>query len=556
MRSSGFILICLIGLFLAGCRHAVGPTPQHPPAPPPGQILFEEMQPTSGIDFRLGYRPGQQIGIKETSGHPVALLDADGDGRLDVLVAGPDRVTLYRNLGGWKFQPVANAGFRQKGFWQGVAVGDVNNDGRPDIYLCGYQCAALYLNTGNGRFRDVTSESGLENTRFWETSAAFADVDRDGRLDLYVTCYVDLSHSSGLCTYPGGVSTACNPLQLPTQRGVFYRNLGGARFANATQAFGLEGAHGNGLGAAFGYPNGSDYPDLYLANDEHLCDLFVNQQGHRFVNTGTSSGTAFRLDGAAQAGMGVDFGDYDNDGHEDIVVTNYLGEPKSLYHNDTEGLFTNVTNSANLGPATLAFAGWGVKWVDLDNDGWLDLAIANGHPLHRIHDLDPSVTSSQRFQVVRSLGDDHLAERSPVGDSYFAEQTSVGNGLPRVIAGRALCTGDLDNDGRIDLVISDIEGQPLLLRNTSTGTGHWLTVRLVGNRVTEGTQVVVRAGTKQWKRRSTTGGSYLSASDPRVHFGLGEVSKLDEVQVRWPDVKTTLLHDVPADQELAVKAER
>jgi hypothetical protein len=551
------LAVSLIAGFLAGCGNSTGKQPHQANSRPQtsgpynsrpqGKIVFKDMRPHSGISFRLGYNRRQNIGIKETIGHPAALLDADGDGLLDVLLAGPNRVMLFRNLGQWRFQPVRGAGFRQHGYWQGVAIGDVDSDSDPDIFLSGFGCSALYLNQGGGRFQDVTAASGLGNRRRnqWQTSAAFADVNRDGRLDLYVTCYVELGNKSGVCTYPGGVTTACSPAEFTPQRGTLYRNLGEVRFTDVTVAYGLDGAHGNGLGVAFGDPNADGYPDLYLANDERPCDLYINQQGRRFVNDGIRSGTAFRVDGAMQAGMGVDFGDYDTDGREDLVVTNYLREPTSLYHNEGGGLFTNTAYTSRLGPASTTTVGWGVKWTDLDNDGLLDLAIANGHPLHRIQEIDPSTNARQRFQIFRNLG-----------HGLFTELPSGDNALSRAaIAGRALCVGDLDNDGKMDLLILNIEGQPLLLRNVSPTQNHWLIVRLVGRPFTEGALIVARAGKRKWMRRSTTGGSYLSASDPRVHFGLGEISELEEVQVRWPRGKSTLLKAVPADQEIVVRAE-
>lgn len=408
--------------------------------------------------------------------------------------------------------------------------------------------------------------SGLENSDRWESSAAFADLDGDGKLDLYVACYVDLKDKSGVCTYPGGISTACSPTSFPPQRGHLYRNLTQssgktsfktpfktpfkAQFVDVTSAWGLDTAHGNGLGVAFG-DIGLDAEGrlaLYLANDQRPCDLFVNQLRQpkpHFVNSGTLSGTAMRIDGAPQSGMGVDFGDYDNDGREDILVTNYLGEPKSLYHNDGQGTFTNLTDSTGLGGATLNRVGWGVKWVDLDNDGWLDLAIANGHPLHRIHELDSAVEARQPFQILQNQNGNHLVDL-----------TSIGANLPRPLSGRALCIGDLDNDGRMDILLSDIEGQPLLLHNvTPFGTNHWLTVRLTGKAVTEGTRVTVRAGTQNWTRYSTTGGSYLSASDPRVHFGLCTATKIDAVEIHWPNHKTTLLQNILADQEITASSD-
>jgi hypothetical protein len=483
------------------------------------------------------------VGIKQTIGHPAALLDADGDGRLDVLLAGPDRVTLFRNRGGWRFAASPEPGFRQKGFWQGVAVGDVDRDGRPDVFLSGFGCAALYLNRGGGRFHDVTAASGVANTRHdnWQTSAAFADVDRDGWLDLYVTSYVALGNKTGVCVYPGGIATACAPTEFAPQRGRLYHNRGGARFTDATAAFGLTEAHGNGLGVAFGDPNGDGYPDLYVANDQLPCDLYVNQAGRRFVNKGVASGTAFGPDGSPQAGMGVDLADYDEDGREDIVVTTYQREPTSLYRNDGGGLFTNAAFASHIGAATTGAVGWGVKWADLDNDSRIDLSIANGHPLHRIREIDPATDAPQRFQVFHNEG-----------GGLFVEIAALGKDLPRAVAGRSLSTGDLDNDGRIDLLIADIEGQPLLLQNTSPAPNHWLRVRLEGA-ITEGALVTVRAGARKWSRRSNTGGSYLAASDPRVHFGLGEQAVVDAVEVRWPDGRTIVLRGLPVDREVVVR---
>lgn len=529
---------------MAGCHRFAGGGQRGAHSPPAGDIVFQDAQPGSGIDFGLSYASGREPGIKETIGSPAALLDADGDGLPDVLLAGPNRVGLFRNRGGWRFQQMTDTGFRQKGCWQGVAVGDVDNDGRPDVYLSGYGCAALYLNQGGGRFRDVTAASGLANTRAdrWQTSAAFADVDRDGWLDLYVTCYVALGNKTGLCAYPGGIITACSPTEFTPQRGILYRNRGGARFEDVTAAYGLSGAHGNGLGVAFSDVNGDGYPDLYLANDQLPGDLYINQRGHRFVDAGTPSGTAFGPDGSPQAGMGVDFGDYDNDGREDLVVTTYQREPTSLYHNDGSNSFTNAAYASHLGAATTNVVGWGVKFADFDNDGLLDLAIANGHPLYRIHQIDPATDTRQPFQVFRNQG-----------GGLFAELPSVGSGLPRALAGRALCAGDLDNDGQTDLLISDIDGQPLLLRSISPARHHWLTVRLEGRGVIEGAVVTVRAGARRWVRRSTTGGSYLAASDPRVHFGLGDARMVDELQVRWPGGGTTVLRNVPADHEVVVR---
>ncbi len=540
-------LLVSVGLgLLAGCGAGPPPPSGGSPADANPPFQFEDARAAAGIDFPLDFTKPQEPGIRESIGHGAALLDADGDGLLDVLLTGPDRVALYRNRGNWRFETVPEAGFRQPGFWQGAAVGDVNGDGKPDLFLSGYGCSALYLNRGEGRFTDATRGSGLENNRSgsWQTSAAFADVDLDGRLDLYVTRYVDLAGKSGLCSYlKGSLSTACNPLQFSPQQGRLYRGVGAGRFTDVTDAMGLMGHHGNGLGVAFGDINSDGYPDLYLANDQVACDLYLNQGGRRFTEIGLTSGTSFNAEGSTQAGMGVDFGDYDDDGREDLVVTNFQREPTSVYHNDGAQLFTNAAFTSHIGGATTGGVGWGVKWADLDNDGRLDLALVNGHPLYRVHQLDPASTERQRFQLFRNED-----------GRRFSEALSVGPDLPRALSGRALCVGDLDNDGRLDLLLPDIGGQPLLLRNTTPGGRHWLRVRLSGVG-TEGAVVTLQAGGRSRIRRATTGGSYLSASDPRVHFGLGELSSVDFIEVRYPGGKRFRMASPAVDQEVTALAQ-
>jgi hypothetical protein len=489
------------------------------------------MQPTSGLHFPLAYDLSRDIGIKETIGHAAALLDADGDGLLDVLLAGPDRIELFRNLGNWKFTRVSEAGFRQPGYWQGVAVGDVDNEGRPDVFLSGFGCAALYLNKGGCRFADVTAGSGLDDVPpdAWQTSAGFRDVDLDGRLDLYVGRYVDLAGRTGVCEYPGGVVSACSPAEFEAQRGVFYRNMGAGRFANETEKHGLGNVEGKALGVAFSDLDQDGYADLYIANDQVPCDLYLNERGQRFIKIGVASGTAYGIHGGVQAGMGAAVGDYDDDGLLDLIVTNYRGEPASIYHNDGKAHFSNNAYLSGLGFSTTPYVGWGVQWVDFDNDGRLDLAMANGHPVHRIRELDEETDTRQPFQIFRNLG-----------QGRFREEAILGEGLPRPIAGRALCAGDLDNDGRVDLLISDIEGQPLLLRNVTPAKHRWLRVRLSGPGVTEGAIIRLRLGSTRLTRHSTTSGSYLSASDPRVHFGCGTAVGPALLEVSWPGGATTV----------------
>lgn len=552
--------------------------PNPTPASRPSSLLFEDRGPESGIAFRLALPANGDAGIRDTIGHPIALLDADVDGLLDLLLAGPDRVELYRNQGSWRFRRWETTGLRQAGYWQGVAVADVDRDGQPDLFLSGFGCAGLYLNRGGGRFQDVTRAAGLPhpNPGRWDTGAAFADMDLDGDLDLYVSAYVELGGRRGICTYPGGVRTACSPTMFPPQRGVLYENDGAGHFRDVTRQWGLDAAHGNGLGVVFGDLNADGFPELYLANDQLECDLFVNEAGKRFVPRGMESGTAFGANGGPQSGMGVDIGDYDNDGRPDLVVTNYLREPTSLYHNLGDSLFSNESVRSGLGSATVSTVGWGVKWADFDNDGWLDLAVANGHPLHRIAALDPSTTARQPFQVFRNGGDGSFQEQKSLfgqaparnndPSSSAPERGTTRGGLPRhapglsqpgnhgglPLHGRALCVGDVDNDGMVDLIISDLDGVPLLLRNTTPSGHHRLSIRLKGSRPAEGVRVEVTVRGRTLIRSSVTAGSFFAAGDPRVHFGLGDARTTDRVLIRWPNGRIETRTQVPADQELVI----
>jgi enediyne biosynthesis protein E4 len=548
-----------LSLALPGCLSGRARAPAGTPSPPRGGSrggdvsggevggLFVDEYPRSGISFVLGHGGRTPLNIRETLGHGAAMLDADGDGRLDLLFLGPDRVVLYRNLGDWRFADVtAGSGLAQQGYWQGVATGDVDGDGRVDLYLCGHGVQALYRNRGGGRFADVTAASGLAASGGgaevpWNTSAAFADVDGDGWLDLYVGRYVRFGpQTPQLCdTDQPGVRSVCPPKVYEPQRGVLFRNQGGRRFRDETLARGLATAHGNALGVAFGDEDDDGWPDLAVANDELPGDLFHNRGGGRFANVGAASGTAYDADGRVHAGMGVDWGDLDNDGRLDLAVTTFWGEADCLYRNDGGGLFHDIAGETELARIGRPYVGFGVKFFDQDNDGDNDLVTANGHVADNADRLRRGDRYSQPTLLFRNDG-----------GRFHDITAAAGPAFIRPIVGRAVCAGDLDDDGRLDLVITNLEGPPLLLRNRSEPRGHWLEVSLMGappNRQAIGARVTVRAGQQFQVREVTTAGSYLSAGDVRLHFGLGAdgdgaSAAVDEITVRWPSRNGAAAH--------------
>jgi hypothetical protein len=518
--------------------------------------LFRDIAASAGIRFRLGHGGRSPLDIHETLGHGAALLDVDGDGLLDIVLVGPDQCRLYRNAGSGHFADVsAAAGLRQPGYWMGCAAADYDNDGRVDLFVTGFGGCALYHNEG-GRFREVTAAAGVRDSG-WSTSAGFADVDGDGRLDLYVARYVHFDSRSVRFCEQNGVRTACGPTTYDPEQGRLFHNEGAGRFRDITRAAGLSSARGNALGVAFGDYDGDGRVDLAVANDQLPSDLFHNlgrspaggSAPVRFASAGVTSGIAYNAAGQAYAGMGIDWGDVDGDGRLDLVVATYQHQPRSLYRQDRTGLFTDVAAAAGIARATVNSLAFGARFFDYDNDGWLDLALANGHVVDNIQQAEQNVTYRQPSQLFHNRGG--------AAPGRFEEVSAhAGPGFARPIVGRGLCVGDLDNDGRLDLLIVDAEGAPLLLRNEDRAGTHWLTLRLIGsssNRDGLGARVTLTAGGRSQTRECFTDGSYMSASDPRVHMGLGSAARADRIVIRWPDGRRQELRDVKGDRQLIVR---
>jgi hypothetical protein len=531
------------------------------PAAPQASIAFSDRAAEAGLgSFVTTYgEKDTSTYILETTGAGAAFFDYDGDGRLDAYLVngrtlkGPEapRSALFRNVGEGRFEDVtARAGVGRSGWGQGVAVGDVDNDGRLDLYLTFFGENVLLRNNGDGTFSDVTARAGVA-AGGWSTSAAFADYDKDGDLDLYVARYVDfdLEHaplpgSQANCRY-AGLPVMCGPRGLAGARDVLYRNDGDARFSDVTAAAGdLDRERLRGLGVVFGDYDDDGWPDLMVANDAHANLLFHNEGNGSFTEVGFEAGVAFDEDGRERAGMGIDFGDYDNDGRLDAVITNFQGEPNALYRNLGRGQFLEATWPSGLGQPTLPYLGWGTRFADLDNDGWSDLLFVNGHVYPEVERYGLEESFAQRSLVFRNQG-----------DGRFADVTaSAGPALAVRHAGRGAAIGDYDDDGRVDVLVTSLNEPPALLHNDSAG-GHWLSVELKGrrsNRNGVGARLRLEAGSLRQVREIGAGGSYLSQSELRAHFGLGAATSA-ALEVRWPSGVVDRIASLPADRRVVVE---
>ncbi|HET9886805.1 MAG TPA: CRTAC1 family protein [bacterium] len=491
---------------------------------------FRDTTSSSGIDFLHSNGADGHKNYYEVMGSGACLLDADGDGLLDVyLVTCVGSNKLYRNLGGLRFADVtAKSGTGgNTGYGMGAFAADIDNDGDPDLLVTNFGPERLYLNQG-GVFWEVSKQAGVGDP-LWSCGASFFDANHDGLLDLYVVNYVHVARpDSVVCQGEGGkLRLYCPPKRYPRAQSTYYENRGGAHFREATKSAGLSGFEARGLGiSAFDY-NRDGWTDLYVANDLDPNWLFKNKGNGTFEEVGMLAGVSHSETGVALSGMGVSAADYDNDGWIDLFVTNYVNEPNTLFHNEGDGFFLDVSAASKLGPMSLPLVGWGTDFFDYDLDGFDDLLVANGHTESEAERVDPTTTYKQRACLCRNRG-----------DGTFEDTTSSdAPALSTPRAGRGAAFGDLDNDGDTDVIIVNQNDRAIVLENAG-GTGHhWIGIRTRGtksNRDGVGARVEVYAGNLHRSREVQAGGSYLSGNDPRILFGLGERARVDSVVIAWP----------------------
>jgi hypothetical protein len=550
-------LIGLSALFLASSGG---------PAEPP-LSTFSDIAPSAGIHFKHMNGSPEKNYIFEAKGGGVCLLDYDNDGWLDIYFVNGNTLediqrgvnhtsALYHASGDGTYSDVTQqAGVPGGGWGMGCAVGDYDNDGWPDLYVLGLNGNILYRNNHDGRFTDATEKAGLRGGR-WSTSAAFLDYDRDGNLDLYVDNNIQVDVRRSPLSFPGpdcnyrGTRVMCGPGGLPGALDALYRNNGDGTFTDVTVAAGvLEQVPRYGLGVAVGDCNNDGWPDIYVANDSTPSYLYLNKGNGTFEEVGLLAGVAVSDDGMEQAGMGIDLGDYDNDGWLDITKSNFSFQYSNLYHNEHDGRFTERSYKAGIALPTTPLVRWGTKFLDYDNDGWQDIVVAAGHVYpHLIRNPAGGETYAQRRLLLRNLGNGTFADVS----------AKSGPGILQARSSRGLAVGDLDNDGDLDLVIVNMDETPSILRNDGGTARNWLIVKLRGtssNRLGLGARIKATAGTLQMMREATTSGSIFSASDSRVHFGLGTATQAD-LEIRWPSGKVQTLREVSANQIVEVDEDR
>ena len=493
----------------------------------------------SGVDFKHTDGKSEKRLFNEFLGSGGGFFDYDNDGDLDIyLVNGASQIAslgknpstnaLYRNNGDGSFSDVTElTGTGSTSYGTGCTVGDYDNDGDLDLYIANFGPNVLYQNSGKGTFIDVSMQSGVANSQ-WGTSCAFADVDNDGNLDLYITNYADYAVKNDKKCYVRGIWQYCGPRAYPPDTDIFYHNNGNGIFTDLTEKSGfLDVPACHGLGVAFGdYDNDGDQ-DLYVANDQDPNFLFQNQGSGKFEETALLSGVSYSDMGKEEAGMGTIFGDYDNDGLLDLTVSNFQKETNTLYHNEGSGFFADVTTLAGIGEITYSYLGWGIAFFDYNNDGYKDIFVANGHVLDNITDIDRSTTYPQRNLLFRNLGDGTFEDVS----------NQSGSGLTLQKVSRTVALGDYDNDGDLDILVTNWNQTADLLRNEGGNLNNWIQINVVGTKSNKsgiGTRIKLVAGNLKQYQEVQSGGSYLAFSDLRTHFGVGNAKRIDLVEILWP----------------------
>ncbi len=549
-------LLTALGLFAAAIFP--GRAEQSPPAirGPGASMSFQLATMDAGLHFQHINGASADKYMVETMGSGGLFFDYDQDGWIDIFLvdggsiadrnaADTARHKLYRNRGNGTFEDTtAAAGITHAAYGLGACTADVDNDGWPDLYITAFGPNVLYRNNGDGTFSDVTKAAGVGSTS-WSTSCAFGDIDNDNRADLYVANYVQFSAQNN--KFCGDVARKirayCDPHVYPGVSGVLYRNNGAGAFTDITREAGVQRTDGKSLGVIFLDHDADGWLDIFVANDRVPNFLFHNQRNGRFREAGLLAGVAVASDGKARAGMGTDFGDYDNDGRLDLVVTNFDLETHSVFRNLGGGVFADATAESGVGPPTLPFVGFGTAWFDGDNDGDLDLAIANGHVLDNPGVFRAGARHAQRKLLFVNDGRGRLTEIGRLaGPGFDPERVS-----------RGLFVADVDNDGDLDMLITNNGETVDLLRNDSDNRNA-LILRLVGtksNRDAIGARVRVTSAGRSWVRDVRAGSSYLGQNDLRVHVGLGTTARAD-VEIQWPSGTNEGVRDVAANQIVTV----
>jgi hypothetical protein len=553
LRTSRLAIVTLVAATL-GAAPAVNP--------PDPNVVFADITAATGITFSHVSAPEKKYIVESMSGG-VGLFDFDKDGWLDVyLVNSPTVATaadrtaarsgLWRNNHDGTFSDVTErAGVGDPGWGMGVAAGDYDNDGWEDLYVTCFGPNHLFRNNGDGTFTDVTARAGVGDAR-WSAGAAFGDYDNDGKLDLFVANYIDLSldalpeFGNGKNCVFRGLPVQCGPRGLKGAGDSLYHNNGDGTFTDVSTRAGVaDAALRFGMGVAWCDFNQDGRIDLYVANDSGPNYLYRNNGDGTFSDVGLASGTALSENGTEQASMGVTIGDYDHRGRWNILVTNFSDEYNALYRHEKDFLFADASYATRTGKVSLPFVGWGVKFFDYDNDGWLDLMVVNGHVYPQLEKAGLELTYRQRKLVYRNDRDGGFTEVAK----------DLGPALASSAVSRGAAFGDLDNDGDIDVVINNLDGPLSVLRNDGGNANNFLVIDLVGrksNRSAFGARVTVTSGDLVQVDERRSGGSYLSQNDVRLHFGLEKRQKVDRIEVRWPNGAIETLTGVEANRFITI----
>ena len=556
-RHVGAFLKALVPFFLFPFVFFLCAFPTASLTPPESRVVFTDVTRASGVTFKHVYSSEKKYILESMSGG-VALFDYDNDGWLDIyFVNAPTVATaadphsarseLWRNNGDGTFTDVTDkAGVGFPGWGMGVATGDYDNDGWEDLYVTCFGPNRLYHNNGDGTFTDVAEKAGVADPR-WSTGAAFGDYNNDGLLDLFVANYVDIKldnlpeFGKGKYCQFQGISVQCGPRGLAGAGDSLYLNNGDGTFTDVSKKAGVADAEGRyGLGVAWCDFNEDGLIDLYVANDTGGNYLYQNKGDGTFSEIGLTSGVGLSEDGKGQSSMGVAIGDYDHRGRWNIFVTNFSDEYNAFYRHEKGFTFTDVSYATQTGRASLPYVGWGCGFFDYDNDGWLDLMVVNGHVYPQLAAANSKIAYAQRKLFYRNNRNGTFTE--------IGAETGPSMDEPSVSRGAAF--GDLDNDGDIDVVINNLDGAPTVLRNDGGNRQNFIVIDLVGgksNRSAFGARVKVTAGDLAQVAERRSGGSYISQNDTRLHFGLGQRSKVDAVEVRWPSGATEKFTDLAAN---------